>query len=275
MQYADNTEQWTLSPIFSEAMNKLIVFLTCRYCGSSVTADIFRRHGTSFGQFPFVQATSEKPYGLYDAAPILEIDRILHRVIYGFPEDSIHYKLAGNIMKNRDLLRPTARQVHPELIRRGRETIRELVSTGTISAFKHPTSVLFWFYWEHVFSGVPDLQIHPIFLIRPPSEIAASCARYADRSEWEPFFYDLIHVYFGRMLEVFRGWTNPKSIVRFTDEHYCDDLRLAIDQCGLTWEASHFESSYQSSKIKRIDKPVDHPVQSLYKHWLSHCPVSR
>jgi len=256
-------------------MKKLIVFLTCQRCGSSVTADIFRRHGTSFGPFPFFQATPENPYGLFEAMPIFEIDHTLHRVIYGFSEDSIHYGLAGHIMKNRDLLRPVVRQVHPELIRNGRETIRQLVSTGPISAYKHPASVLFWFYWDHVFSGIPDLKVHPVFLLRPPSGIAASYARRAKRPEWEPFLYDLIYVYLARMLEVFRNWPGPKNIVRFTDEHYYNDLRIVIDQCGLTWDANHYESGYHPSATERIDKPVAHPVQSLYEHWLSLCFSSR
>ena len=256
-------------------MNKLIVFLTCQRCGSSVTADIFRRHGVSFGPFPFFLAAPENPYGVYEAMPIFDIDHVLHRVVYGFPEDSIPYELAGHIMKNRDLLRPTARQIHPELIGKGRETIRRLLSTGPITAYKHPASILFWFYWEHVFSGIPDLQIHPVFLLRPPSGIAASYARRAKRPEWEPFLYDLIHVYLVRMLGVFQSWTGPKSIVRFTDTNYRDDLRIAIEQCGLTWDVTHYESGYRSSETERIDKPVDHSVQSLYEHWLSLCPTSR
>jgi len=256
-------------------MRKLIVFLTCQRCGSSVTADIFRRHGVSFGTFPFFNATPENRYGWYEAMPIFEIDHILHRVIYGFREDSIHYELAGTIMKNRDLLRPTARQVHPELIQQGREVIQRLVSTGATSAFKHPACVLFWFYWMHVFSGIPDLQVHPVFLLRPPSGIAASYARRAKRPEWEPFLYDLIHVYLTRMLEVFLDWSEPKSIIRFTNEHYRDDLCVAVERCGLIWDETHYESGYHSSATEPIDTPIGHPVQAFYEHWLSLCPISQ
>ena len=258
-----------------KTMKKLIVFLTCQRCGSSVTADIFRRHGVSFGEFSFFNAAPENRYGWYEAMPIFEIDHILHRVIYGFREDSIHYELAGTIMKNRNLLRPTARQIHPELIQQGRAVIQRLVSAGQISAYKHPASVLFWFYWTHVFSGIPELEVHPVFLLRPPSGIAASYARRAKRPEWEPSLYDLIHVYLARMLEVFRGWSEPKSIIRFTDEHYRDDLRVAIEQCGLTWNESRYESGYRSTATEQIDKPVGHPVQALYEHWLSLCPTAK
>jgi hypothetical protein len=77
------------------------------------------------------------------------------------------------------------------------------------------------------------------------------------------------------MLEVFRSGAEPKSIVRFTDEHYCNDLRVAIEQCGLTWNEAHYESSYHHSATEQIDKPVDHPVQALYEHWLSLCPAPK
>jgi hypothetical protein len=256
-------------------MKKLIVFLTCQRSGSTVSAGIFRRHGVSFGSFPFFNATPENHYGLYEALPILDIDYVLHRIIYGFQEDSLQYEWAGIIMKNRDILRPSARQIHPELIREGREVIQRLVSTGTMSAYKHPASVLFWFYWSHVFAGIPDLKIHPIFLLRPPSGIAASYARRANRPDWEPFFYDIIHVYLVRMLEIFQDWTGTKSIIRFTDEHYQNDLRIAIEQCGLVWDDVHYASEFRASATEQIDKTVDHPVQSLYEHWLSHCVEQR
>jgi len=256
-------------------MKKLVVFLTCQRCGSSVTADIFCRHGVSFGPFSFFSATPEKPYGLYEAMPIFKIDHILHRIVYGFHEDSIHYELAGSIMKNRDVLRPIVSQIPFELIQQGREAIRRLVLSGPVSAYKHPASVLFWFYWAHVFSEIPGLEVHPIFLLRPPSGIAASYARRSQRPEWEQFLYDLIHVYLARMLEIFNNWVGPKSIIRFVGSTYNNDLRIAIEQCGLPWDATHYESVFHSSETEGIDKPVDHPVQALYDYWSSLCLTSK
>jgi hypothetical protein len=254
-------------------MRKLIVFTTCQRTDSSITAEIFHRHGMSLGQFSFFQATPEKPLGLCEAMPIFQIDHTLHRIIYGFGEDSIHYELAGRIMKNREFLRPDIGQIRHDFIGHGIETIQNLVTNSPISGFKHPASALFWFYWQHVFSRIPDLEIHPIFLLRPPNGIAASYARRAHRPEFQNAMFDLIEIYLNRMLEIYQNWHGSKNIIRFTDEHYQSDLQTAIENCGLQWNKKIYEQNYQASATVQIDDLINHPVQKLYDLWLTHCSI--
>jgi hypothetical protein len=252
-------------------MRKLIVFVTCQRTGSSISAEIFYRHGMSLGPFSFFQTTPEKPLGLCEAMPIFQIDHTLHRIIYGFDEDSIHYKLAGQIMKNREWLRPTINQIKPDLIEHGKQVIQSVIETSSVSGFKHPASSLFWFFWNHIFSQLPDLEVYPIFLLRPPSGIAASYARRANKSEFQNAMLDLVEIYLLRMLEIYRNWNGQKSIIRFTDKNYQNDLQTAITNCGLKWDEDIYKQYYQSSVTVEINEQVNHPVQGLYEHWLSYC----
>jgi hypothetical protein len=252
-------------------MPKLIVFITCQRTGSSISAEIFHRHGMSLGSFPFFQSTPEKPLGLCETIPIFQIDHTLHRIIYGFNEDSVHYELAGRIMKNREMLRPEIHQIRPDFIKRGIETIQSLISTSPISGFKHPASVLFWFYWQHIFSQIPNLEIHLIFLLRPPSGIASSYARRANKPEFQNAMFDLVEIYLYRMLEVYRPWKGQKDIIRFTSEHYQNDIQTAFEHCGLKWNEKIYEQYYQDSLTVPVNEQVNHPVQKLYDLWLSYC----
>jgi hypothetical protein len=183
----------------------------------------------------------------------------------------LHYRLAGEIMKNRDVLRPHIEQIHPNFIEQGIRIIRQLTLDSEFTALKHPAMILFWFYWSHVFSQIKELEIHPVFLLRPPSGIASSYARRVDKPDFEPVMYNLIEVYLTRLLEVYLHWSGKKEIIRFTDEHYRDDLRKAIEHCGLVWNEEFYAANYRPSMTKQINIPVRHPVQPLYERWLSYC----
>jgi hypothetical protein len=174
-------------------------------------------------------------------------------------------------MKNRELLRPGIHQIRPDFVEHGKQIIQSLIETSPISGFKHPASTLFWFYWSHVFSQIPDLEVYPVFLLRPPSGIAASYARRANKPEFQNAMFDLVEIYLLRMLEIYRNWNGTKNIIRFTDEHYKNDLQTALEHCGLKWNHEIYEQHYRDSLTVRIDDVVDHPVQKLYEHWLSYC----
>jgi hypothetical protein len=252
-------------------MKKLILFLTAQRCGSSVSAGIFHYHGVSLGAFPLFQSQPDHPLGLCESIPVFQIDHTLHKIVYGFQEDHLHYRLAGEIMKNRDVLRPQIEQIDPQLIAHGINVIRQLTADSEITALKHPAMILFWFYWSHVFSKIDGLEIHPVFLLRPPSGIASSYARRANQPKFEPVMFDLIEIYFKRLFEVYLNWQGKKEIVRFTSEHYHDDLRQAIEHCGLTWNEQRYLSEFNASVTKEVTHSVQHPVQNLYDHWLTYC----
>ncbi len=255
----------------TDTMKRLIVFVTCQRTGSSISAEIFYRHGMSLGPFPFLAAAPENPLGLCEAMPVFRIDHALHRLVYGFDEDAIPYDRAGRIMADRPLQCPTIQDVPSDLIEQGKTFITQLTDSAPVSGFKHPASILFRFYWEHVFSSISDLEIAPVFLIRSPSGVAASYARRAKRPEVESAMFDLIGIYLDRMLELHRSFQGIKPIVRFSEEYYRDDLKNAIEACGMAWDAEMFRQYYKPSATVAIDEPVDHPVEDLYRRFLALC----
>ena len=251
-------------------MKKLMVFLTCQRSGSSVTTELFHRHGMSLGTYRLLCQTNENPLGCLEAMSVFHIDRTLHRLVYGFEEDKIRYTLTGEIMKNRDGLRPDIQQIPADLIQEGEHIVRSMLNRddATHYGIKHPAMCLFWFYWQHVFSRIPDLEIHPVFLLRSPSGIAASYARRATVPKVEQDMYDLIEVCLRRQMEIYMVWQGRKDVIRFDDEHYVNDLKRAVADCGLIWNADTFLSVFRRERTMAIDHSVDHPVQEVYDRWL-------
>jgi len=182
---------------------KLIVCLSNQRCGSSLCMEILHRLGMSVGPFEFFQQSRQKPFGLYEARPFFQMDKMLFQAVYGFPEDGIPYDLAGHILKNRVLFPATVAQVPLQWLEHGAQAVHQLTESSDISGFKHPAATLFWFYWSYVFSQFPNVDVHLIFLLRPPSSIAASYARRFKRPGIEPQLYDLIQVYFERQMKIF------------------------------------------------------------------------
>ena len=154
-------------------MSKLIVFVTCQRTGSSISAEIFHQHGMSLGPFPFFMAKPENPRGFCETMPIFRIDHDLHQRVYGFREDSIPYIRAGRMMKERNDIPLDIDALPSEIINRGVKAIRRLTEGVSLAGFKHPASVLFWDYWQHVFLQFPHLKIIPVFLLRPPTSQSA------------------------------------------------------------------------------------------------------
>jgi len=255
-------------------MSKLIVFVTCQRAGSSISSEIFYQHGMSLGSFDMFGASPENPRGFCEAMPIFHINHELHQIVYGFKEDAIPYVEAGRIMKERNDIPLDIKALTTEIIDRGIETINRLTDGVSIAGFKHPATVLFWTYWHHVFSQFPHLEIIPVFLSRPPTGIAASYARRAKRPQVQNNMFDLIEVYLKRMRSIYDSWNSNKPIIRFIDEYYKDDLKVAIENCGLVWNEEIFERCYKPSVTVRVVDPIDHPVQVLYDQFSTRTPVS-
>ena len=245
-------------------MKKLIVFLSCQRCGSSFTARYFHHLGMTLGPFEMFQSTHDRPLGLCEAMPIFHIDHQLHIATYGFQEDMLDYHLAGQIMKNRDILLPNISQIPYEWLEKGKNVLESLIRSSDLSGFKHPAALLFWFYWDYLLSQFHDLNVHLIFLIRPPSAIASSYARRITRPDIEGTLNELIEVYFVKQLRLFHSWPGKKNIIRFTDTFFQHDLEKAVQDCGLTWDSKLFFKLFDASTTRDLTIRVDHPVQQRY-----------
>lgn len=251
-------------------MPKLIVFLSPQRSGSSITTKLFHRHGMSLGGFELFGVKKNDSWGVLEAMPALTINHTLHRLVYGIEDsDALDYSIVGDILRNRDKLRPTINQFNDDLIGRGIEFIESLIATSPVSGFKHPATCLFWFYWQHVFSHFTDLEVRPIFLLRPPAAIADSYERRVGIPGTRDKMYDLIEIYFRRMSEILTAWTTPTSVVRFTKEFYREDVKKALQSCDLKWNQEFFDEEYDSDLPSNIDTIVDHPCRKSYEHLLT------
>ncbi len=221
----------------------------------------------SLGPFSFFMASADNPLGLCEATPIFRINHALHKRYYGFVEDAIPYDRAGRIMKSREHVKMEHGDFPPALIERGVQAVRTIADSASISGYKHPATILFWPYWQQVFKQVDDLEVIPVFLLRAPSGIASSYARRAKRPEYQEALFDVIEVYLSKMLKLYLSWSGPKPIVRFDEAHYQNDLKNAVETCGLVWDTSIFDQHFQPSATVAVDNAVDHPVQRLYTEW--------
>jgi len=246
----------------------LYVFMTCQRSGSSATAGYFHRLGMSLGPFPLFGASENDPLGFCEAMPVFELDQRMHRAIYGFQDDAIDYRLAGEIVHNRNMLLPEVRQLPEEWVREGIHIVQTLVQSSEISGFKHPATALFWDYWHHVLSHFPEVAVHLIFTIRSPYAIASSHVRRAQRPQRVEDVLNLLAAYYSRLIHIHRTWNGPKTVVHFSAEHYPTSLRAAVESCGLSWDENLFREHFDVSRIHHNDQKVNHPVEEMYETLL-------
>jgi len=114
-------------------------------------------------------------------------------------------------MKNRDMLLPGISQIKYDWVEAGADVLRRLIHSSDLTGFKHPATLLFWYYWDHLLSRFHDLEVHLVFLIRPPSAIASSYARRINQPGIEATLYDLIEVYFVKQLRLFHSWSGKTT----------------------------------------------------------------
>lgn len=222
----------------------------------------------SLGPFPLAGASEHDPLGRYEAAPMLDLGQRLHIATYGFPEETIDYRLAGHILFNRRQLLPDLRQLPNEWIREGIYHVQTLVGSGSVSGFKQPTTALFWDYWNHVLSHFPDVSVHIVLTVRSPHAIASSYLAHDARSRRIEDAYDLIAAYYSSLVQVQESWKGPLSVVRFTPEHYAGDLRTALEACGVPFDESAITGAYDPARIGGESLKVDHPVEGMYELFL-------
>lgn len=247
---------------------RLIIFMTCQRSGSSVTAGCFHRLGMSLGPFPLFGASQREPEGFCEAMPILELNQRMHKAIYGFREDAIDYRLAGQILYNRNSLLPELRQLPSEWIREGIHLVQTLVQSGVVSGFKHPAAALFWDYWNHVLSHFPEVSVHLVFAIRSPHAIASSYVRRSKRPQRIEDVLDLVAGYYSRLLHIRKAWNGPVSVVRFLPEQYRTDLQSAVESCGVRWDEAVFADHFDPARMHYDGQRVNHPVEDMYEQFL-------
>lgn len=250
---------------------RLIVFLTCQRSGSSVTAGCFHRLGMSLGPFPLFGASEGDPLGFCEAAPFLELNQRLYKATYGFREDAVDYRLAGQILYNRRVLLPDLRHLPEDWIREGIGLVQRLVESGEISGFKHPAAALFWDYWTHVLSHFPEIALHLVFLLRSPQAIASSYARRSRRGERIEDVLGVVAAYYARLLHIRKTWNGPAAMVRFGRAEYQSDLQSAVERCGLAWDETQFASHFDPARIHCEDERGSHPVERIYERLLEWC----
>lgn len=248
---------------------RLIVHLGCRRGGANVTAACFHRLGMSLGPFPLVGASNSDPLGRCEALPIADLDRRLHKAIYGFPEEGVDPRLAGHILFNRSKLLPDLRQLPNEWIREGVHRIQTLVQSAEISGFHQPTAALFWDYWNHVLSHFPEVSVHLVFTVRAPRAIASTYVQNGSPVQRVEDVLDLLAAHHSRLAHVRKTWGGPSAVVRFSQEHYGADLRSAVTACGLRWDEAAISECFDPARIEGAAPKVNHPVEQMYEQILS------
>jgi hypothetical protein len=244
----------------------LVVILCMHRCGSSVTASVLQRLGMSLGPFPLLGASEYNKYGHFEALPFYELDRQLQEQVLGF---------AWDIPESPDVMRSLCERegrwqsescVSESMIEHGKELLRQLIESGPISGFKDPRVPLLWPFWRRVFSCFPGLRIVPLFLIRSPHEIAMSVFRRSKGAFTYQDALEVTAVHFKRMDSIRKSWEGDCALVRFDPAVYAQDLKRAVQICGLVWQDEVFAELYDPACKHHEAVVVTHAVQALFQN---------
>src|ERR1700677_2860847 len=132
-----------------DTQRTLVVVLTMHRSGSSVATSILNRLGMSLGPFELIGASPTNPHGYFEAYPILELNKDVQKLAYGFTEDLPESEEALDKFVASKGAVPWP-EIPADLLSRGRSIIEKLVDSGTISGFKDPRTVLLWPFWKRV-----------------------------------------------------------------------------------------------------------------------------
>jgi hypothetical protein len=243
----------------------LVIILCMHRCGSSVTTDILQRLGMSLGPFPLMGANEYNEYGYFEAMPFYELDRELQSQELGF---------AWDIPESPDVLRRFCQRegrwqsdtsIPESTIQRGKELVEQLTGSGAISGFKDPRTALLWPLWSRVLSCFPGLRIVPLFLLRSPHEIGMSIFRRSKGAFAYQDALDVTAVHLKRMRSILENWVGDHTIVRFDPMVYAEDMRRAVQTCGLTWHEEAFAEVYDATSKHYEPAVVTHEAQSLFE----------
>jgi hypothetical protein len=242
----------------------LVVLLSMHRCGSSVTTAILQRLGMSLGPFDLIDANASNPSGHFEAIPFHRLNRQIQGLVYGFMDD-----LPGSPQITARFCETRGEwddgiHIPDELLEEGQALIRTLLASGPVSGFKDPRTVLTWPFWKRVLSNFPDVRVIPFGLLRSPHEIAMSLVtrRAGWRGYWEAL--DVIAIHLRRQKLVLESAQAPAPCLCFGSLDYLKSLELAVEQCGLTWNAAAALEIFDRSAVHEQPSAITHEAQDLF-----------
>jgi uncharacterized coiled-coil DUF342 family protein len=253
----------------------LVVLLTMHRSGSSAATSILNRLGLSLGPFELIGATPSNPHGHFESLPILELNKDVQKLVYGFSEDLPESEEAlDNFVASQGA--GNWREIPTDLVSRGRSIIENLIESGEIAGFKDPRTVLLWPFWSRVLADFPEVRVAPIALLRSPHEIAMSlCARsFASggvHAYWDCL--DMVAIHYSRLKQIVDNWNEPIPFVRFGMPSFMDDLAVTTRRCGLVWDAEKASEMLDSACIHQLAARVPHKAQDLYDSLCGQCAI--
>lgn len=242
----------------------LVVILSMHRSGSSLTTQVFQRLGMSLGPFELIGPAESNRHGHFEPVPVNHFDMELQKRVFGFD---------GDMPQTEDVLQrffasegkwDSSSLVSAEDLEVGRQLIRELIESGRVSGFKDPRVVLLWPYWRQVLSGISDLRIVLLTLVRSPHEVAMSIFM---RGRGKYTYHDALSVTavnLQRIQEIRQTWPGEQVLVRFDPRVYADDMRAAAAACGLAWQEDVFRATFDPSDKHHVPTRVQHPAQQLF-----------
>ncbi len=244
---------------------KLVIVLSMHRCGSSLTTNILHRLGMSLGPFELNGANFSNPHGHFEADPILNLNRLVQYLAYGFMEDLPD--LPETLARFCETKGEWGESIYiPEdLFAEGRSLIRTLIDSGGISGFKDPRTVLTWPFWNRVLADFPDVAIVPISLVRSPHEIAMSIVNrgHGWRGYWTALDVTAVHLH--RQKLILESVNHRRPSLCFGSPTYLKTLEIAVSECGLTWNTATVLDVFDRSCVHQSPATVRHEAQDLFE----------
>jgi hypothetical protein len=258
-----------------DSQRTLVVVLTMHRSGSSVATSILNRLGMSLGPFELIGASPTNPHGYFEAYPILELNKDVQKLAYGFTEDVPESEEAlDKFVASKGAVHWP--EIPADLLSRGRSIIEKLVDSGTISGFKDPRTVLLWPFWKRVLADFPTIRVVPITLMRSPHEIAMSlCSRSLASGGVHAYWdcLDVVAIHYSRLKKILDEWIEPTPVVRFGSPSFLNDLALTTRRCGLDWDVEKASEMLDSSCVHHVAARVPHEAQQAYDSLCGQCDI--
>ena len=121
-----------------------------------------------------------------------------------------------------------------------------------------------WPFWNQVLVDFPDVRVIPLGLLRSPHEIAMSLVtrRSGLRGYWESL--DVIAVHLRRQKLILENAGTPVPCLCFGGLDYLKSLEIAVNQCGLTWNAATVLEIFDRSAVHQQPAAIHHEAQDLF-----------
>ena len=258
-----------------DTQRTLVVLLTMHRSGSSVATSILHRLGMSLGPFELVGASPTNSHGYFEAAPILELNQDVQKLVYGFAQDLPESEEAlGEFVGRQGMI--DWPEIPAHLLSKGQSLIEQLLESGTISGFKDPRTVLLWPFWERVLTAFPKVRVAPVALLRSPHEIAMSLSSrvavaHGMYAYWDCL--DVVAIHFNRLKRILDDGNLGAPVVRFGSPSFLDDLAETARYCGLMWDAEHAAEMIDNSCVHHVAARVPHESQHVYDSLCGQCAL--